>query len=73
MKERFLTKRIQSNEPSKKQYDFSHKIHGEFQLSIKEMVEKFELDTSTLTKVSKRKISYHKGWCLKSTMNKATN
>ena len=68
-----MSKRIQSSEPSKKQYDFFHKIHGEFQLSIKEMVEKFELDTSTLTKVSKRKISYHKGWCLKSTMNKATN
>ena len=68
-----MSKRIQSNEPSTKKYDFSHKIHGEVQLSIKEMVEKFELDTSTLTKVSKRKISFHKGWCLKSTMDKVTN
>jgi|TARA_B110000977_G_scaffold32595_1_gene43345 hypothetical protein len=65
-----LTKRIQNNEPSKKTFDFCHKVHGDVHLSVKEMAEKFELDISTLAKVSKRKISYHKGWCLKSTMNK---
>ena len=37
------------------------------------MAEKFDLDILTLTKVSKRKISYHKGWCLKSTMIKTIN
>jgi|TARA_B110000881_G_scaffold204114_1_gene205397 hypothetical protein len=68
-----LSKRIQSNEPSKKTYDFFHKVHGDIQLSVKEMAEKFDLDILTLTKVSKRKISYHKGWCLKSTMIKTIN
>ena len=66
-----MSKRIQINEPSKKRYNFFHKIYGEVELSLQEMAEKFELDISTLTKVSKRKISYHKGWCLKSTMTKS--
>jgi len=65
-----LSKRIQSNETSKKKYDFFHKVHGYIQLSLKEMAEKFDLDILTLTKVSKKKISYHKGWCLKSTLTK---
>ena len=65
-----MSKRIQSNETSKKTYDFFHKIHGYIQLSLKEMAEKFDLDILTLTKVSKKKISYHKGWCLKSTLTK---
>ena len=65
-----MSKRIQSNEPSKKIYDFFHKVHGDVQLSVKEMAEKFDLDILTLTKVSKKKISYHKGWCLKSTLTK---
>jgi hypothetical protein len=65
-----LSKRIQSNETSKKTYDFFHKVHGYIQLSLKEMAEKFDLDILTLTKVSKKKISYHKGWCLKSTLTK---
>lgn len=65
-----MSKRIQSNETSKKTYDFFHKVHGYIQLSLKEMAEKFDLDILTLTKVSKKKISYHKGWCLKSTLNK---
>jgi|TARA_B110000444_G_C18779102_1_gene566504 hypothetical protein len=73
VKEKFLSKRIQSSEPSKKQYNFFHKIHGDFQLSVIELAEKFELDISTLSKVSKRKISFHKGWCLKSTMEKITS
>ena len=68
-----MSKRIQSNETSKKIYDFFHKVHGDVQLSVKEMAEKFDLDILTLTKVSKRKISYHKGWCLKSTMIKNIN
>ena len=66
-----MSKRIQSNEPSKKTYDSFHKVHGDIQLSVKEMAEKFDLDILTLTKVSKKKISYHKGWCLKSTFIKA--
>ena len=66
-----MSKRIQSNETSKKTYDFFHKVHGYIQLSLKEMAEKFDLDILTLTKVSKKKISYHKGWCLKSTFIKA--
>ena len=61
---------MQSNETSKKTYDFFHKVHGYIQLSLKEMAEKFDLDILTLTKVSKEKISYHKGWCLKSTLTK---
>jgi hypothetical protein len=65
-----LSKRLQSNETSKKTYDFFHKVHGYIQLSLKEMAEKFDLDILTLTKVSKKKISYHKGWCLKSTLTK---
>ncbi|MGY9058189.1 MAG: hypothetical protein ACKVHI_00265 [Candidatus Puniceispirillales bacterium] len=65
-----MSKRIQSNETSKKTYDFFHKVHGYIQLSLKEMAEKFDLDILTLTKVSKKKISYHKGWCLKSTLTK---
>jgi hypothetical protein len=65
-----LSKRIQSNETSIKTYDFFHKVHGYIQLSLKEMAEKFDLDILTLTKVSKKKISYHKGWCLKSTLTK---
>ena len=65
-----MSKRIQSNETSKKTYDFFHKVHGYIQLSLKEMAEKFDLDILTLTKVSKKKISYHKGWCLKSTFTK---
>ena len=65
-----MSKRIQSNETSKKTYDFFHKVHGYIQLSLKEMAEKFDLDILTLTKVSKKKISYHKGWCLKSTLIK---
>lgn len=65
-----MSKRIQSNETSKKTYDFFHKAHGYIQLSLKEMAEKFDLDILTLTKVSKKKISYHKGWCLKSTLTK---
>jgi len=65
-----LSKRIQSNQTSKKTYDFFHKVHGYIQLSLKEMAEKFDLDILTLTKVSKKKISYHKGWCLKSTLTK---
>ena len=66
-----MSKRIKSNEPSKKKHSFYHKNYGEVELSVHEMAEKFELDMSTLTKVSKRKISYHKGWCLKSTMTKS--
>ena len=65
-----MSKRIQSNETSKKTYDFFHKVHGYIQLSLKEMAEKFDLDILPLTKVSKKKISYHKGWCLKSTLSK---
>ena len=65
-----MSKRIQSNETSKKTYDFFHKVHGYIQLSLKEMAEKFDLNILTLTKVSKKKISYHKGWCLKSTLTK---
>ena len=65
-----MSKRIQSNETSKKIYDFFHKVHGDVQLSVKEMAEKFDLNILTLTKVSKKKISYHKGWCLKSTLTK---
>lgn len=67
-----MSKRIQSNETSKKTYDFFHKVHGYIQLSLKEMAEKFDLDILTLTKVSKKKISYHKGWCLKSTLTKTS-
>ena len=66
-----MSKRIQSTEPSNKTYDFFHKVHGDIQLSVKEMAEKFDLNILTLTKVSKKKISYHKGWCLKSTFIKA--
>ena len=66
-----MSKRVQSNETSKKIYDFFHKVHGDVQLSVKEMAEKFDLNILTLTKVSKKKISYHKGWCLKSTFIKA--